>query len=382
MYTRMYNTLKNKSFFLFGPRGTGKTTWLRTAFPGSQRLDLLNSETARLLLASPSRLSGMIENGSLPVIIDEVQKAPALLDEVHRLIEEKGIHFVLTGSSARKLRRGGANLLAGRAYQRFFFPLTCWELKQDFNLAKALQFGLLPAAWTAENPKEFLSSYIYTYLKEEVFAEGLTRNLEAFARFLEFVSFSQAQPITMTTLASDVGVGAKLIASYIEILEDLLLAKLIPVFTKRAKRRMASHPKFFLFDSGVARALRPKGPLDSESELDGSALETLFYHHHRTLGEYVQWDQQLYYWRTALKAEIDFVSYGEAGLFAFEVKRSHTLRTEELEPLRQFKQDYPMAKCFFLYCGQEERLVDQIQIVNFEKALWSLPKWMGCSLSY
>ena len=388
MYPRYYNILKEQSFFLFGPRGTGKTTWLRTTFPASQRFDLLNSDTARLLLASPGRLEGMIQNNSIesgqatapiiaPIIIDEVQKIPALLDEVHRLIEEKKFKFILTGSSARKLRRGGANLLAGRAYQRFFYPLTCWELGKAFDLKKALKFGLLPSVWNTENPKEFLSSYIYTYLKEEVFAEGLTRNLETFTRFLEFSSFSQAQPITLTTLATDVGVGAKLIASYMEILEDLLLAKQIPVFTKRAKRRMASHPKFFLFDTGVFRSLRPKGPLDSESETDGSALETLFFQHHQTLGEFVQWDQQLYYWRTAQKAEVDFISYGELGLFAFEIKRSSSLRQQELSALKLFKEDYPMAKCFFLYGGEQEHLLDQIQILNFERALWRLPELMG-----
>jgi len=240
--------------------------------------------------------------------------------------------------------------------------------------------GSPSSAWNTDNPKDFLSSYIYTYLKEEVFAEGLTRNLEAFARFLEFSSFSQAQPITMTTLAADVGVSAKLIGSYLEILEDLLLAKQIPVFTKRAKRRMATHPKFFLFDTGVFRSLRPKGPLDSENEVDGSALETLFFHHHRALGEFSQWDQQLYYWRTAQKAEVDFVSYGELGLFAFEIKRSSTIRQEDFSALKLYKEDYPAAQCFFLYGGTEERLFDQIQVLGFEKALWRLPELMGIKL--
>ncbi len=385
MYPRFYKSLKNQSFFLFGPRATGKTTWLKSTYPHSQRLDLLHSETARLLLASPARLEGMLQRGDSgnienPIIIDEVQKIPSLLDEVHRLIEDQKLKFILTGSSARKLRRSGANLLAGRAYQRFFYPLTCWELGEAFNLEKALRVGLLPSAWDAESPKDFLSSYIYTYLKEEVSAEGLTRNLEAFSRFLEFSSFSQGQPLTMTTLATDVGVSAKLIGSYLEILEDLLLAKQIPVFTKRAKRRMAVHPKFFLFDVGVYRTLRPKGPLDSDSEVDGSALETLFFHHHRALGEFTQWDQELFYWRTAQKAEVDFVSYGGLGIFAFEIKRGAVLRQEELNALKLFKQDYPMAKCFFLYGGREERLLDQIQILNFEKALWKLPELMGVHL--
>lgn len=382
MYPRFYNPLIDESFFLFGPRGTGKTTWLKHTFPQAQRLDLLDSETARLLLAAPERLTGMIRDPgrSQPIIIDEVQKVPALLDEVHRLIEDRRWKFILTGSSARKLRRGGANLLAGRALQRFFYPLTCWELGDAFDLSRALRYGLLPAVWGHERPHDFLAAYIYTYLKEEVMAEGLTRNLAAFTRFLEMSSFSQAQPLTLAALASDVGVGAKLIASYIEVLSDLLLAKLLPVFTRRAKRRLARHPKFFLFDAGVFRALRPRGPLDSDAEIDGSALETLFLQHYCALGEMVQWDQQIFYWRTAQQAEVDFVSYGTAGLFAFEIKRSTTLRQQDLQGLELFKQDYPMAKCFFLYGGESERTLNGIDVVNFENALWRLPTTFGVTL--
>lgn len=376
MIPRLYKPLKRNSFFLFGPRGTGKTTWLKSQFPNSTRIDLLNSEVARLLLASPSRLEGMIrpETKKYPVVIDEVQKVPQLLDEVHRLIEDEKLQFILTGSSARKLRRGGANLLAARALQRQFHPLTCWELGESFDLKKALQFGTLPGAWNSDDPKSFLATYVYTYLKEEVFAEGLTRNLEAFSRFLEAASFSQAQPITMTNIAADVGVDAKMIKAYLEILEDLLLAVRLPVFAKKAKRRMSSHPKFFFFDTGVYRALRPKGPLDLESDIDGSALETLFLQHYRALAEFSQWDQQLFFWKTANHVEVDFVSYGEKGLFAFEVKRGSSVSLSELSGLRQFKADYPMAKCFFLYGGDQERLIDGIDVIPFASALWKLPE--------
>ncbi len=376
MFPRNYKILKSKSFFLFGPRGTGKTTWIKAHFPEALFIDLLNSDSYRLLLGSPHRLESMIPDGVTAVVIDEVQKIPALLDEVHRLIEAKHISFILTGSSARKLRRGGVNLLAGRAVQRYFHPLTCWEVGAQFSLSKALKFGMLPTAYNSDDPKDFISSYISTYLREEVQAEGLIRNLSAYSHFLEVASFSQGQQLTMTRIAADVGVDAKVIASYFEVTEDLLLSYRLPVFSKRAKRRLVTHPKFFFFDAGVFRALRPKGPLDIESEFDGAALETLFFQHYRALGEFCQWDQKPFYWKTANKIEVDFVSYGEEGLFAFEIKKSAMTRDEDLNSLRIFKQDYPMAKCFLLNFSQDHFVRDNIQVMNFEKALWDLPKLM------
>lgn len=382
MFPRFYKPLKGRSFFLFGPRGTGKTTWLKEQFPSSQRIDLLHSETARLLLSGPERLEGLIDlqKKTLPIVIDEVQKVPALLDEVHRLIQDQKLDFILTGSSARKLRRGGANLLAGRAYQRFFFPLTCWEIGDEFSVSKALERGLLPGAWNASDPREFLSAYVYTYLKEEVFAEGLTRSLETFSRFLEIASFSQAQVLSRAGIAQDVGTDVHLIASYLEILEDLLLAVRLPVFNKRAKRRMTAHPKFFYFDAGVYRALRPRGPLDTPEEIDGAALETLFLQHHRALGEFVKWDQELFFWRTSNRAEVDFISYGSAGIFAFEIKRSHQVRTADLHSLQLFQQDYPKARCFLFYGGKEQKRIDGIDVIPFEMGLSRLPEIFGVPL--
>lgn len=377
MYPRFYKYMKNQSFFLFGPRGTGKSTWLRDQFPEAVYIDLLNSETYRLLLGDPHRLEGMIPEGRQEVIVDEVQKIPDLLNEVHRLIESKKIRFIITGSSARKLKREGINLLAGRARQCFFHPLTCWELNKDFALLQALKYGLLPMSVTSTDPKEFLSSYVNTYLREEVQAEGLIRNLAAYSYFLEVATFSQASTLTMSRIASDVGVDAKVIASYFEVTEDLLLSIRLPVFSKKAKRRLKTHPKFFFFDCGVYRALRPKGPLDSDADIDGPLLETIFMQHYRALGEFCRWDQKLYYWKTAHNVEVDFVSYGEEGLFAFEIKWSSVIRQEELDGLRLFRQDYPMAKCFFLCATLDEKVYDNIHILNFERALKSLPELMG-----
>lgn len=380
MYPRFYKYPENQSFFLFGPRGTGKSTWLRKVFPEAEYIDLLNAETYRLLLSNPHRIEAMIPAKQKEVIIDGVQKIPELLNEVHRLIETKKIRFILTGSSARKLKREGINLLAGRALQRFFHPMTCWELGDNFSLAQALKHGLLPMSVTAPNSKDFLSAYVNTYLREEVQSEGLIRNLSTYSHFLEVASFSQASTLTMTRIASDVGVDAKVIASYFEVTEDLLLSVRLPVFSKKAKRRLKTHPKFFFFDCGVFRTLRPKGPLDSDADIDGPSLETLFLQHYRALGEFCQWDQKLFYWKTANNVEVDFVSYGEEGLFAFEIKRSSVIRQEELDGLRLFQRDYPMAKCFFLCATLEEKIFDNIHILNFEKALKDLPLLMGVSI--
>lgn len=382
MYPRFYKPLKNKSFFLFGPRGTGKSTWLKAHYKYATFIDLLNSETYRLLLGNPHRLESMLPERTQTVVIDEVQKVPALLNEVHRLMEEKKLNFILTGSSARKLRRDGVNLLAGRAVQRYFCPLTCWEMGKDFSLSKALRYGLLPMAVNSDDPRDFLSAYVNTYLREEVQAEGLVRNLSAYSHFLEIASFSQGSTLTMSRIASDVGVDAKVVASYFEVTEDLLLSVRLPVFSKKAKRRLKTHPKFFYFDCGVFRTLRPKGPLDSDAELDGHSMETLFVQHYRALGEFVRWDQKLFFWKTANNVEVDFVSYGEEGLFAFEVKRSHLVRHEELDGLRLFRQDYPMAKCFFLCAVDKEKVIDNIHIVNFEQALKNLPQLMGIDIDW
>ena len=196
-------------------------------------------------------------------MVDEVQRVPDILNEVHRLIESRGLRFVLTGSSARKLRRRGVNLLAGRALTRRMHPLTARELGRDFDLGRALRFGCLPFACTASDPQEYLASYVSTYLREEVQQEGLARNLAAFSRFLEAASFSQGSVLNMAAVARDCSVRAKVVEDYFAILENLLIAVRLPVFTRRAKRRLVAHPKFYFFDAGVFRAIRPRGPLES-----------------------------------------------------------------------------------------------------------------------
>lgn len=374
MYPRIQKHIPGKSFFLFGPRGTGKSTWVKTTFPGALYLDLLEAGKFTSLTADPQRLNDLIPPGFADwVIIDEIQKIPPLLDEVHRLIENRGLRFVLTGSSARKLRRGGVNLLAGRALTREMHPLTAGELGIDFNLERSWRFGHLPAVFSEPDPDAFLKSYVQTYMREEVIQEGLTRNIGAFARFLEAASFSQAGVLNVTEVARECAVERKVVEGYFQILEDILLAVRLPVFSRRVKRRLVSHPKFYFFDAGVFRALRPRGPLDLPEESEGAALETLVLQELRAVNAALDLGYTIYYWRTASGLEVDFVLYGEAGLLAIEVKRSTRPRKDDGRGLTAFLTDYPQARCFVLHRGRERSFADGITWLPVDQALRELP---------
>jgi len=383
MYSRIIDFPQAKSFFLFGPRATGKTTWLQQMFPSAVHIDLLESELYSMLLASPSRISQMIPpECTEPVIIDEVQRIPELLNEVHRLIEQKKLRFILTGSSARKLRAKGVNLLAGRALTRFMHPLTVEEQGVDFSLRTSVKFGHLPAIYSEPDPGDYLASYIRTYLREEVQQEGLTRNLQVFARFLEAASFSQGSILNISEVARECGANRKLVEQYFYILEDLLLAYRVPVFTKRAKRRMVSHPKFYFFDTGVYRTIRPKGPLDRPEEIEGTALETLVFQELLAVNDLYRLGYELYYWRTSNGMEVDFVLYGEAGLIAIEVKRAAKIRSKEFRGLKAFAKDYPMAtKLYMFYGGDTKLFIDGITLIPIKEALVDLPVLCGSTQS-
>ena len=373
MYSRTIKSPKDKSFFLFGPRGTGKSTWVQSTFSDSLYLDLLESEIYTLLLAAPQRLETLIPPGYDGwVVIDEIQRVPELLNEVHRLIEKRGLLFVLTGSSARKLRRKGVNLLAGRALTRRMHPLTVAELRDDFTLDHSLHWGQMPMTFSDSDPAAYLSSYVHTYLREEVQQEGLTRNLQAFARFLEAASFSQAASLNISEVARECHVNRKLAEEYFNILEDLLLSVRLPAFRKRARRRIVAHPKFFLFDTGVYRTIRPKGILDRPEEIDGAALETLVFQELRAVNDNFELGYDLYYWRTASQLEVDFILYGQHGLIAIEVKRSSTLRKRDFRGLSAFCRDYPMAKAVMIYGGRHQRFEDDVAVVPIHEALISL----------
>lgn len=376
MYSRLLD-LPDQTFLLLGPRGTGKSTWLRQRLGGSPWFDLLDSETFLDLSARPNRLGSRIPASHAGwVVVDEVQRVPALLDEVHRLVEVRpGLKFALTGSSARKLRRGGVNRLGGRAVPLRMHALTASELGGDWHLRSAVTRGCLPMAVNATDEagaRRYLEGYVGTYLREEVQQEALTRNLPGFARFLEAASFSQAAPLNMAAVAQDCGVERRVVQGWFEVLEDLLLAVRLPVFARRASRPTTAHPKFFYFDAGVYRALRPRGPLDSADEIDGAALETLLFQQARALSDTSGLGYTWSHWRTRSGDEVDLVGYGERGLVAFEVKRTDHLRAADLRGLRAFRAEYPEARTLLLYGGERTLHDDGVDVVPFDAALRDL----------
>ena len=341
------------SFFLFGPRGTGKSTFVKSLVDrNTLYIDFLDPETFRTYSAFPETLLKTTDaTGPRLVIVDEVQKVPAILDVVHKIMEEKAIRFILTGSGARKLKKEGADLLGGRAVFCRMHPFTSGELGKSFSLEKALHTGLIPVVERSIDPAKTLSAYVDIYLREEIQAEGLVRNLGSFARFLEIVSFSHGAVLNVSNLARECQTGRGIVTGYVDILEDLMLAYRLPVFAKRAKRKTASHPKFYLFDNGLYRRLRQRGPLDTESEISGPALEGLTGQHLRAWSDFALPGTQLYYWRSMAGNEVDFVLYGGDTFTAIEVKNARVLNPVDYNGLISFGDDYPEAKLLLLYRG-------------------------------
>jgi predicted AAA+ superfamily ATPase len=353
MYERFFRA-PSSSYFLFGPRGTGKTTWLKTRYAQALWIDLIDPESARFYGAEPERLRQVLHANRRrnPIVVDEVQRVPQLLQVVHQLIElDKSLVFVLTGSSARKLRAKGVDLLAGRAVLRSMHPFMAAELGPSFGLDRALTLGTIPLVVDSADPLDTLRAYAALYVREEVQAEGLVRNVGGFSRFLEAVSLSHASLLNVSNVARESQVERKVVAGYVDVLQDLLLAFSLPVFTRRARREMTTHPKFYLVDPGLFRSLRPKGPLDSRHELEGAALEGLVAQHLRAWIAYGGTQDSLSFWRTRGGSEVDFVVYGESGLYAIEVKNRATLHPRDFSGLRAFSFDYPEATPILLHRG-------------------------------
>ena len=350
------------SFFLFGPRGTGKSTWLRQKYPNAIYIDLLSPDFFRRFSAMPERLKEIIDANSKQktIIIDEIQKIPELLSMVHLLMEnDKSLKFILTGSSARKLKKSGVDLLSGRAILKKCLPFMASELGKEFNLDNALKEGTIPLVVDSKNSDESLSTYILLYLNEEVKQEGLVRNLGEFSRFMETISFSHGSVLNISNVAREASVKQTTAQGYVEILNDLMLSYSLPVFSKRAKRHLISHPKFYYFDSGVFRKLRPTGPLDRTEEIAGAALEGFILQNLLAFNEYNGNKNKIYYWRTKSGTEVDFIIYGEE-FIAIEVKHTGKISNKDLKGLKSFREDYPEASLALVYRGTERLMIDGI----------------------
>ncbi|MBI2602907.1 MAG: ATP-binding protein [Deltaproteobacteria bacterium] len=346
-------SVSEQSFFLFGPRGTGKSTWLMENYRDSLLFDMLDPLLLRSLTANPERLMELIRaSRKKTILIDEVQRVPTLLDIVHQYMERYGDkQFVLTGSSARKLKRVGVNLLAGRAIVRRLYPFLPCEISEQFSLEEALEFGLVPLIWFSSNRRETLNAYLGVYLKEEVQNEGLVRRLDSFSRFLTAVSFSQASLLNLAEVSRECEVERKTIAGFVEVLEDLLLAEQVPVFSKKSKRKLIKHSKFYFFDVGVYRSIRPTGPLDRPEEIHGAATETLVFQCLHAYLAYRSTKNELYFWRTQSGNEVDFIVYGDDGLFAIEVKNARQVHKKDLRSLHSFQEDFPLTQSLLLFRG-------------------------------
>lgn len=362
--------IPENSFFLFGPRGTGKSTILKETFKDALYIDLLDNEEFRIFSAYPEKIGEVVaaNKEKKVVIVDEIQKVPDLLSQVHLLIEtHKDKQFILTGSSARKLKKKGTNLLAGRAYKKSMHPFTANELGNDFDLFEALEYGLIPVVYDSQNKNDALDAYVDLYVREEVMMEGLTRNIGNFSRFLEAVSFSHGSQVNVSNIARECQIERKTVESYINILEDLLLAQRIPVFTKKARRNMTAHPKFYFFDTGLYRKLRPSGPLDISEEIGGVALEGLIYQHIKAFLDNQSIDAKLFFWRTKSGNEVDFVTYGNDSFCAVEVKSSGNLRPKDFNGLKAFGEDYPMSKRIMIYMGKTKYMKDDVLVIPAEE---------------
>jgi predicted AAA+ superfamily ATPase len=330
--------------FLWGPRQTGKSTLLKSVFPDAKRYDLLLSSEYHRLLTNPALIrEECLADGldsktqASPIIIDEVQKIPALLDEIHWLIENPGLRFILCGSSARKIKRGRGNLLGGRAIRYELHPLVSKEIR-DFSLSKALNAGLLPRHYQSSYPRRLIQSYVGDYLKEEIVAEALTRNIPAFSRFLEVSALSNGELINYKNIASECGVSAPTVKEYFQILEDTLIGRMLPAFRKRSKRRLIGAPKFYFFDIGIVAYLTRRGKVEPGSELFGKALEHFIYMEIIAHANYSELGYPVAHWRTASSFEVDFV-LGDHEV-AIEVKAATMVRNRHLKNIRAFKEEY------------------------------------------
>jgi predicted AAA+ superfamily ATPase len=365
MYKRALNlksALKEKSHFLFGPRATGKSSLVQEQLKKAQVFDLLDSDIYDRFLRRPKSLSEEIESDL--VVIDEIQKLPRILDEVHRLIETKKIKFLLTGSSARKLKNGGANLLAGRARSLQMHPLSMKEIT-DFDLLKYVTVGGLPIIYQSKKPQLEMKEYVHTYLKEEIQAEALVRNIDHFARFLDSFGALSGEELNYQKIADDAGVPARTVASYVEVLKDTLIAFELTPFTKSIKRKAVSKSKIFMFDVGISNFMKGITSLSPKSEAFGDAFEHFCLQEIRTAISYRNKSLAMSYWRSASgDFEVDCILGKE---MAIEIKSSERFQEKYLKGLKAFKEEGLVKRHILISRDPIKRIVDGIEVMPFDQ---------------
>lgn len=363
-----------KGLFFFGPRQTGKSYWLRKKFPRYVYYDLLMSDLFFKLSRSPHILREelLAIKPKSPVIIDEIQKIPNLLDEIHYLMEKHNIRFILTGSSARKLKRGGANMLGGRALYKQLFPLTSFEIP-DFDLSRIIHFGSLPAIYKSKKPKALLQSYTRTYLKEEIQAEGLVRRLQPFSLFLELAGKTNTELINYSNIASDVGVSSNTIKEYYLILEDTFIGYLLPPYKKTRKRKSVSMHKFYFFDIGIANALTGQWNIIKETTEFGRLFEHFIFNEIHSYLKYTEDSRKFYFWRSKNHQEVDFIIGDNT---AIEVKAGKEIRNRDLKGLKALCEEKSFQHKIIVSLSEKKpRLIEKQFLVlpykTFLKQLWN-----------
>jgi len=336
----------DRSAFLWGPRKTGKTTLLRQKFPDACWIDLLDHDMFSALNQKPTSLRQILEaQSSRVVVIDEVQKIPNLMDEIHWLIENRGYQFILSGSSARKLKRSSASLLGGRAWRFELYPLVTHELKEKFKLEKALLHGLVPAHYFSTDSEMDLKAYVFDYLKEEIQAEALTRNMPAFSRFLDSAAATNGMLLNYSNAAREAGVSVKTIKEYYQILEDTLIGRQLPPWKKSKKRRMIETSKFYFFDTGIVSALLNYKTLHPATDSFGRAFEHFIFQECWAYRHYSRLDFPIHFWRTASGSEVDLI-LGEAEV-AIEIKSSENAG-DKTKGIHLFKEEFKCKKAFIV----------------------------------
>jgi predicted AAA+ superfamily ATPase len=360
--------LQKKSHFLFGPRQTGKTSLIRHSLKGVRAYDLLDNSVYLSLSQDPGRIAQEINPRDKIVVVDEIQRLPVLLNEVHRLIEERGIRFLLTGSSARKLRRGGINLLGGRARTKYIHPLTSQELGNQFNLFKAIERGLLPSIYLSDDPHADLEAYTGSYLQQEIVAEGVTRNVPAFSRFLRVAALCNGTVVNFTNVSNDAQVPRTTVYEYFEILKDTLLLYELPAWRKSKKRKPLTSSKYYFFDVGVVAALQGRQFRPGTPEF-GEAFETYLMHELVSYSDYIS-GEPLNYWRSTSGFEVDFILGDHT---AVEVKAKENVSAHDLKSLRAFAEEKKLKRYLCVSLEPRRRNLENVTILplrEFLEALW------------